>query len=272
MLKTLTYLLILTLNVTTLCTYDDFDIDGVEDKDDKCPKTLISDLVDISGCTIKSLEYPHHFDIILGASYAQTNYNTDELSDTFYTTLVLEYYYENFSVEFSSSYFNSDSLTYNDSGLNDSYLTFNYTVQTFKDLSINIGAGIILPTYQSDFHNTTDYISHLNFTYNLQKINIFASYSYTIINDADVKDYNIEYKNTKAYNAGFGFYTNIKLYNSLSYSNTQSIYTNIAPLETLYLHTFYSIDQNWFTTSSFGYGLSDSAGKYNLSLELGYYF
>jgi hypothetical protein len=36
-----------------LFAYVDSDMDGVEDKDDLCPNTLMTDLVDLNGCTIK---------------------------------------------------------------------------------------------------------------------------------------------------------------------------------------------------------------------------
>ena len=56
--------LFLIIQATTLVAYSDFDLDGVEDIHDNCPNTSMTDLVDINGCTIKSLKSNHHFDII----------------------------------------------------------------------------------------------------------------------------------------------------------------------------------------------------------------
>ena len=260
------------MSTTNVFAYVDGDIDGVEDKDDKCPNTRISDLVDSSGCSIKSLQNPHHFDILLGSSYSQANYNTNELSDTFFTTVMLDYYYKNFSVGFSTAYFSSNSKTSAQKGFNDSYLTLMYTIKNIQNLSIQVGGGLILPSYKSEFHNTTDYLCQLNLEYKFKKINIFASYSYTMIKDGDAKNYDIEYKNANTYDIGFGIFSNDQLHNSLSYSYEESIYTHTKPSQTLYLQTFYTINQNWFATSSLGYGLNNTASTYSLSMQLGYYF
>jgi len=50
----------------SLYAYIDTDLDGVADNDDMCPNTLITDLVDLSGCSKKSLVSPQHFSFITG--------------------------------------------------------------------------------------------------------------------------------------------------------------------------------------------------------------
>ena len=89
------------------------------------------------------------------------------------------------------------------------------------------------------------------------------------------------YQNTNAFNAGIGFYPTSRLYTSLSYNNSDSIYEKIVnidgtndmePLETTSAYLFYTIDKHWFTTVSYAYGLSDTASDHFAAVRLGYYF
>ncbi|MDA3947323.1 MAG: DUF3187 domain-containing protein, partial [Helicobacteraceae bacterium] len=70
-------LLILLVASSSLFAYAyidiDSDLDGVEDRVDRCPNTPLSDLVDMSGCRKKNVVNSHHFDIILGVTYGQTD-------------------------------------------------------------------------------------------------------------------------------------------------------------------------------------------------------
>jgi hypothetical protein len=79
----------------SLFAFNDADLDGVEDSVDQCPGTSLTELVDISGCTIKDLASPHHFDLIMGASYSQIS-PIQERTDTYTASLQADYYYKNF--------------------------------------------------------------------------------------------------------------------------------------------------------------------------------
>ena len=124
-----------------------------------------------------------------------------------------------------------------------------------------------------------DYTASVNLSYNLGKLNLFGGYSYTIINDDDVNivaaDGNITsviYQNTQAYSVGAGVYASKKLYISWAYNVSDSIYTNIEDISTASVYAYYSINNHWFSTFSYAYGLSDSASKNYVSLRLGYFF
>jgi hypothetical protein len=269
MYKILSILLI--ISSTLLLASSDLDMDGVEDAIDKCPNTPITDLVDISGCTIKSLESPHHFDIIVGVNYSQTNYNGLEKTDTIDESLQVDYYYKDFSVQISTSYYDSSSVTYNDGGMADSFVGAYYKLYPLSNLNLRFGLGAIIPTYDSSFNNNnTDYIASLNLSYMLEKINLFGGYNYTIVNDDDTT--NIKYKNTNSYNVGVGFYPMSNLYLSGSLNSSNSIYKDVDDINTLSVYAFYTINANWFTNFSYAYGLSDSASDNYFSLRVGYCF
>jgi hypothetical protein len=262
------FLLLLSVNAWA---YIDSDMDGVEDRVDQCPNTSLTELVDIRGCTITSVLSEHHYDIIVGGSYTREDFSGLDKTDTLTTSVQVDYYYKNFSLQASTSYFSSDSDSYSDDGLNDSVIAGYYQFRPSEELYVRIGLGTILPTYDSNLNNNnTDYFASLNLSYSLNKFNIFGGYMRTLINDDDVGS--IEYTDTNGYNLGLGYYFNEKLYMSMSYNTTESIYTGVDNLETASWYAFYSIDKHWFTTFSYAYGLSDTASEQYLGARLGYYF
>jgi len=261
-------LILLVVTSLGLWAYSDYDLDGVDDKTDQCPNTLFSELVDLNGCTIKTLKSEEHFDIIYGINFSQANYVTTKETDTITQSLQVNYYNEDFSIQVSSSYYSSDD----DSGMNDSYIGAYYKLSPRNKLTVRLGAGIILPTYKSEFdNNNLDLRASVNISYMLENTNLFAGYSYTMVNDDDVSGI-AAYQNTNSFSAGAGFYPQKNLYVSGSYSSSDSIYQDTESIKTVSLYAFYNIDANWFTSFSYAYGLSDSASDNSATLRLGYYF
>jgi len=278
----------------SLFAFSDADLDGVDDSIDQCPGTSLTELVDISGCTIKSLESPHHFDLILGASYSQIS-PIQEQTDTLTASLQADYYYKGFSLQASTAYYSSETSNINTNGMTDSFVGAYYQLQPVTNLSLRLGGGAILPTYESDFNNNnTDYTFSASLSYLFKDFNLFGSYSYTLINDDDFSydEYDtagvitgqtdVYYQNTSAYNVGIGYYPTSRLYTSISYNHGDSIYekfvsssagtTTQDPLETVSAYLFYTIDKHWFATASYAYGLTDTASDHYANLRLGYYF
>lgn len=274
MKKSLLFLMLGVLS-TGLLAYSDADMDGVEDRADKCPNTSLMDLVDINGCSKESLISNNHFDIIVGASYAESDYKSLNTTDTLSSTLQVDYYHKNFSIQASTAYFTTDGSGYRDSGMQDSYLGASYQFKPSDSLSLRVGAVAILPTYDSALNNNnTDYSGSLNLSYSLNNLNIFGGYIYTLINDDDTVSNGtpINYQNTNAYNIGLGYYFTKKLYVSGAYNSSMSIYKDVDDINTASVYTYYSIDEHWFTTFNYAYGISDTASKNYAALRLGYFF
>jgi len=264
-------LLLFVLSTSVLRAYIDSDLDGVEDAQDRCPNTSMTELVDLSGCTVRSLVSYHHYDIVLGGSFSQLDYRTNELTDTYNAELQIDYYYKNFSIQGLLSYYSSNSETYANRGLNDTYLSVYYQ-WPLADLSIRFGAGVIFPTYKSDLENEAiDYTASVDMSYQLGDFTLLGRYGYTLINDDDI-DGVVAYQNTHAFNVGLGMRFNPAWYSSVSYNYSNSIYTDVEALQSISLYTFYSFDANWFGIVNYAYGLSDSTSNHYLSLKVGYYF
>ncbi|PHR58480.1 MAG: DUF3187 domain-containing protein [Arcobacter sp.] len=258
--------------LSSLFAYNDADFDGVDDSVDVCPNTPILDIVDINGCSFEVLKSNHHFDIVIGESYSQLNYVTNEKTDTYTTSLQVDYFYKNFSLQASSSYYTSSSDTTSNRGLNDSILAGYYLFRLSDNFRLRLGAGVILPTYDTDLNNNnTDYLGSINANYSINKFSLFAGYNYTIVNDDDIADV-VTYKNSSAYSAGVGYYLSPKYYLSTSYYQAQSVYENVDDIKNISIYNFYSINTHWFTTLNYAYGLSDTSSDHFASIRLGYYF
>jgi len=258
--------------------YEDFDMDGVDDAVDKCPNSLLTDLVDINGCTKQSLVTNNHFDIILGVSYSQVDVNTNEKTNNISSSVQIDYYYKQFSLQLATSYFRSKSTSFVNDGQNDSFIAAYYQFRLVQNLNIRFGAGVILPTYKSGLNNNNiDYVGNVSLSYSLDNINIFGGYSYTNVNDDDYYDVNvttpiIEYQDVNSVYIGLGFYPVDRLYISASYNRSDSIYKDVIAIENAAFYSYYTFSKNWFSTLNYAYGLSDSASNHYVSMRVGYYF
>jgi len=269
------FILISFFTTLSLLAYDDSDLDGVDDTTDKCPNTPFMELVDINGCTKKTLLLQqHHYDVIFGMSYSDANYQTLNQTDTLSTTLQTDYYYKNFSLGASTSYYKTKENAHEDKGLNDSYLNASYQFVPKKSFFIRVAAGVILPTYKTDLNNNNiDYFTSVNLSYNVDNISFFGGTSYTIIKDDDIDtDVIIKYQNTLALSAGAGYYLTSKLYASLSYNTSDSIYKTVENIQTVSTYMYYSFNEYFFGTITYAKGTSDSASQNYLSIRMGYYF
>ncbi len=268
-------ILLLFLTSLNLLAFTDSDMDGVSNKNDKCPNTPFSDLVDKYGCSTKSLVSPHKISIVLGVSLSQYN-DTDTLTQN----IQLNYYYKNFSAHASSSYYNTESTAYSEDGSNDSFVGVSYRISPIEKMHLRLEVGAIVPTYDSGLdNNNLDYTSSLSINYKPKDINMFARYSVTMINDDDTvlvyedgSSIDVNYQNTSSYNIGAGIYPSAKSYLSLSYNTSTSIYVGADDIVTLSSSFFYNINKKIFTSFTYAYGVSDNASDNYGSLKVGYYF
>ena len=264
--------LLLFMMIPALFAYSDSDMDGVVDSTDQCPNTPITELVDIKGCSEQALKSDHRYDVVVGGSYSQIDYNTNEKTDTLATTLQFDYFYKQFSIQAATAYYSSESASYSSSGLTDSTLSAYYLMPVNDNLSIRLGAGLILPTFDSTLdNNNMDYLTSVSATYSINKLNLFGGYNFTMINDDDIPNL-ITYQNTHAYSVGAGYYMSQKWYTSASYYQSNGIYETMEDFKNISLYNFYSLDKHWFTSLSYAHGLSDSTSDHAASLRLGYSF
>jgi len=261
-----------------LSAYSDNDLDGVEDKDDLCPNTSMTELVDNSGCTIERLIAPttpsSSYDIIMGMGYSKNSSKKRE-SKTKTENLQLDYFYDKLSIQLQSSHFSIDSKNYDKSGVSDTYLGAYYRVNLADKLRLNFGARLNIPTYKSDLNNNNlDYTLSTSCRYQVDKFTLTAGLGYTFVNDDDINNerYKLNYQNSLNYHFGIGYFFMPRLYGNISYLNSTSIYKGYDDLSSASFYGHYSIDNHWFSTLSYTKGLSDEATDQSTSIRVGYYF
>jgi len=253
--------------------YSDSDMDGVEDGYDKCANTPFSDLVDLSGCSKQSLSTKKmlNYDVVVGVGYSNINYSSNEKANTTTSSLQADLFYENWTFQTIASRYHSSSSSSEVDGFDDTQINLFYNFSPLDNLTLNCGLGVVLPTYKSGYDNeATDYSGNINAQYNLNdKKYIFGAYGFTQVNDKDVA--NIEYQNIHSYRVGVGQnFDDVSL--NLSYTQTDSIYKEIVPLEAISMSLNYPLNNHWFTRVDYDYGLSESTSDSAGSLNLGYFF
>ncbi|MDP3300763.1 MAG: DUF3187 domain-containing protein [Sulfuricurvum sp.] len=251
----------------------DSDMDGVDDVQDQCMNTPFSDLVNAKGCTIRSLQSDSNYDIILGAGYSQINYASQEKTDTFTQTMQADYYNDNILVQVAGSYFQSSSPSFKQSGLGDTLIALYYKSQFGNNLTVQTGVGILLPTYNSGYHNEAiDYQGSISFQYDFNDhYNLFGGYNYAMVNDTDIPN-TVQYQNTQSFYAGAGYAISDGTRISASYAQVQSMYVGTQTVNTASIGLFYQLDTHWFSMLDYRYGLSDTASDHDGSVRIGYSF
>jgi len=251
--------------VISLFAYVDTDMDGVVDESDKCANTPLTELVDLSGCTIKKLKSAHHFDVVLGQSYAD-----DGDSILHSSSLKVNYYYKKFSIQLSSSYYNSSIGSTNTRGQNDTHLNLFYLLNPFDNLYLTLGGGLVFPTYDN-VDNQLDYSGSIYGRYTLDKYSFLFGMAYNDIGDIDPAN-NLEYKNSFSYNTGLGYSWTNTFYSSINYYRGESIFNDSEDLETLSLNAYYTIDAHWFSSLHYAYGFLDRGKRESIGVSFGYYW
>ena len=266
-------ILLLSLILSGYVLASDNDMDGVDDAQDQCMNTPFSDLLNAKGCTIRSLQSDVNYDIIVGSGYSQINYASQEKADTATQTIQADYFNGNIWAQIAGSYFQSSSPSFTQSGLGDTLIALYYKSPFENGLTVQTGVGVLLPTYDSGYHNEAiDYQGSISLQYDITgDTNLFAGYSYTMVNDTNVPN-TVQYQNTQSFYAGAGYAFNNKTRISASYAQSQSMYANTETIKTASTGLFYQLSTHWFTMLDYRYGLSDSASDHDGSLRLGYYF
>jgi len=240
--KVLLYSIVLSIFIHAQDFIDE-DLDGVDDRIDKCPNSSLFDIVDSTGCAIKHLKVKvqkiSSYDISIG-------FNSIKYKDNTYSseTISFSYYYKDFNLNI----FNSFSKE----GIEDITLEFVYKFKRYH----KIGLGFYLPN--SDFEgNNLDYFIKYKYSYEYKKIDFSLLYKYIFM-----RDRNTQNSNTFIVSCGYEFNSN--WYSSVSYSYETSIYKDEPSIKTFSLFLNYSINEHIYINTSFS--------KNFYSFNIGYSF
>ncbi len=254
-------LFLLLLLSVELFAYTDSDMDGVEDRFDKCPNTPFMELVDESGCSVASIVPQYHLSVMVGI-----NYDSDKVTQT----AELDYMYHSFSFRAYGAF--DYKTTEDESGFNDTAVWGYYLFDPLKSLHMRVGAGVIRPAYQSEGNkNRLDYSATLTADYEIGNFDIFGGYTYTLVGAKAPKNAYWSYRNTNSVYIGSG-YSFDALYSSFSYSYSQSIYKGSKAIQTISMDIQYNINLHWFVTANYTNAIKGLDTRDFLSLQIGYNF
>lgn len=250
--------------------WNDSDLDGVEDAYDQCPQTPFSDLVDLDGCTVLKTDTSVHYNIIGGIGYSKINYASQEAGDTTTFSLETNLFYDRWQLQGILAYYLSDASSTEQSGMDDSTVNLIYHWAVTERLSVSPGLGVILPTYETGYHNeATDYRATLNLEYRINPdLYGFGGYGYRWVNDTDTA-YE-RYQNAQSYYAGLGYRDRDNDSWSLNYSHDDTIFRNNGSAESLGIRFYRELTPHWFIDVAYDYGLTEAAGKHTVLTRLGF--
>ncbi|NOZ90749.1 MAG: hypothetical protein GXO60_05650 [Epsilonproteobacteria bacterium] len=289
--KTIIFSLLLLSNLAL--SYQDVDIDGVDDSIDNCLDTPFDELVDKNGCskTQKTTKYYGHLTLKIGTDIFTDKYYDDDSSLNLYAN----YQYNNWDISISNSRSNSNSAYNEDNSYsdNDVYISLGYTFNHPKNIvKLSVGtklAGDVDDTTQIenisnrygrwnssstsiqtvDESRDDDYFASVNYSYLINtKQNIFAYYSYTLSGDSK----SVDYEDYSSFSLGSGYSFTPKWYSALSYNYTGSIYKDVDASQSIDWFNSYSFTKNIFATAGYSYALDDLSYDNTFSIALGVTF
>lgn len=252
-------LLITFMLCSYLFSYQDSDIDGVEDFQDHCPNTSFDKLVDEFGCPQDS-SYIGSFTLKVGSDIS-TDKDYEQINNF---NVYLNYNYNRWDLSISNTNYEVLDTTTNEfSDTNDIYISGGYLFKT-SSLYTKISLGTKMSTDETD-----DYFASTNLNYFLNlKQNIFMYYSYSINGDTSYTDY----QNTNSLSIGSGYAISNNLYTSLAYEFSSSIYSDGENYSALSWFNSYNFSEEYFATFNYAYALNELSYDHTFSVKLGVYF
>lgn len=255
------YLLFFLLLTKLVFSYEDHDIDGVENSLDLCPNTSFELLVDAHGCPLKN---PNND--FLGKLTLQiaTEVNFDDVSTSDYNhNFLTNYQYHQWNITLSNSQQESSDNTHNRGDLyfSTAYLFENPKVNSKLMMGIKIANGSNdISTGENDYF-TALHLSHiLN-----EKQTFFAHFNYTLTGNAPTQNY----QNTLGYSVGSGYALSSNYHTTLSYDYIASIYEGNEAYKAISLFNNYLIHDAYYLNLNYSRGLDEFSYKHSLELALG---
>jgi hypothetical protein len=248
-----------------LLSYEDSDIDGVDDTIDLCPNTSFDKLVDKNGCPQDEI-YRGKLTLQIGTDLSIDEDNNQIKNYNF----VGNYNYKKWNLSLSNSQqttYDSNNNPIINSGDLYANLGYSFNLNPFESM-ISIGTKIATASEKIGT-GENDYFSQLNINYFINnKIMIFSQIGYTLTGDTPY----ISYKNSLAYSLGTGYSITAHYYSSLSYDYAQSIYNSNPDYQSLSWLNSYSFLNDYFISLNYTHGLDEISYPHTFSLNLGVTF
>jgi len=265
---------------------DDQDFDGVPDHLDECQDTPFLNMVDKNGCTTNILILPFETEsknIIATIGYGEsTNEDLMSRSTQRNTKLRLSYYQNAWSFTLQSGYYDDGTK----SGTLDTILRVQKRIRVNRQIALNVGLGLRLPTYQYD-GNKLDGIAYASlYYYPTYSLSLFTGYNYTKIGDEPLGPIIVDgfvnqvvlddeegfqgIQDKHKFYLGVGYFFTDNFYANLIYSVERSKFIGEHHIQELSSTLYYRIDKHWFTTLYYKREPFDDDLHENILFSVGY--
>ena len=253
---------LLLIIVLHLHAFEDSDIDGVSDDMDLCPDTSFEDTVDEDGCPQNS-SYWGKISLTGGV-----NVNMDDSTTTDYTFMV-DYSYKRWDLSLHSSEQSYEVDGNSSHTVGDLYLSLGKSFE-WSNFFTKFTIGSKIATGGSQVSTgENDYFATLNLNYILTpKFVLLSQLGYTLIGENNESSF----QNPLGYSIGVGYTVNNRLYTSLLYQRSNSIYTDSDDYHSISLFGSYVLSDNTFATFSYMRGLDNLSYDQVVSFKLGVNF
>jgi len=261
LLSILTFICILS---SSLFSFSDQDIDGVDDAHDLCSNTPFDVTVNEKGCPYNQNNTKNFiFQIGEDISFNSSSEKTNTLN------LFLNYTYKQWDFSLSSSNYNITNINTVFDTEDDFYLTTGYLLQKNKfKTKISVGTKFAFMDNDS-IKRDNDYFIAINIDYFInQKQNIFFYPSYTWSGDSNTT----HYKNFSSFSLGTGYALTSKWYSAFSYNYTQLPYSDIKPHKSISWVNYYILPHDFYIYCNYAYTLNKSSYTHLVSLNIGVKF
>jgi len=273
-------------------SYQDLDIDGVDDSVDRCLETPFDELVDEYGCSKSEKSSTNYGNLRLKIGtdiFVDSRYENDSSWN-----LYADYQYNSWDISIS----NSRSITHSSYGNSysdeDIYISIGDSFELDKDtIRLSIGTKIagdidsnrkyknrknmdrehaeenqnsnrnLSRDRDNDYFGSFDYNHIIN-----EKQNILLYYGYTLSGDSQC----INYQNFSSFSIGMGYLFTPKWYSTVSYDYIGSIYRDSDASSSIEWFNSYEFTKRISASIGYSYALDDISYNNTLSLNLGFIF
>ena len=272
-------------------SYQDLDIDGVDDSIDRCLETPFDELVDEKGCSKSQNPTIDYGEITLKIGtdiFVDNEYDSDSS-----LSLYANYRYSSWDISISNSRSTTNGNYSNSYSDNDIYISLGKDFTLDKDIiKLSLGtkiAGDIEDSRQNrerkyreenssngqnqnqklNKDRDNDYFASINYNHLLnEKQSLFLYYEYTLSGDSEC----IDYQNYSSFSIGTSYLFTPNWYSAISYSYASSLYKDGEESRSIDWFSSYSFTKSIFASIGYNYALDDLSYDNSFSMILGFTF
>jgi len=243
-------------------TFQDTDLDGVDDRQDWCPNTPFDVLVDEHGCD-ETRPFPGKITFQIGIERDfDENYGNRTLINAY-----ADYTYGKWDISLSTVNGTPSSTTHPGEE-DDLFVTLGYRMER-ETWSLRVFGGTTFVFDDNDTYERDNdiYIGFDAAYVSAQGVTATFYYNYTFTGSATYNP-----SNYSIFSLGAGYYFTPRLYTACYYNYTGTMFETQDASHTLSIYLNYKTGTHTYVSASYTYGLNDAAYDHTLLLSVGVFY